>query len=658
MMMKTQRNSQPIVGQTLMQAGRAARRAWVLPGAALAIALSGCSAPATAGPPAPSASPDLAIGAAQYPEDDAVVLRRERQWRIDADGAVHRREHYWVKLLNRRPIRRYADPRIDFNADTDTVKIYQARTHLPDGTILPVPEYSFNIASPNDVAGWPEYAAWRQRIVSFSGIVDDCVLELDYEVTTEPGVLPWISADLRLQEGDPVVQQIVSVTAPKSVAVLHRLDGVEAPNQPARSEDVNGVVTLRWTFENLPGARNEEQSPPWQERCGRLRFTTCPDAVTWTNKALTGAAHATEPDDAITAFAHDAVEEEPDLSRRLDKLAGALRGTFNFIDSPKTVRKMSCRPAADVFRSNYGSPLESGALLLAACRALSLKAYPVLAVDGRFFDADVPTDSGLVGVAAVIETKDGPLYVHPRHGVFHDPGSWGRHILLSLNDRGELEQTYIRARGEDLTSELSCTGRIELAEDGTAAGTIYVTMTGAFFDPTDLETGKAQQRKVESLVDRMLSGFKVTEASVTALSQDEFSATAQISTAEALPKIDDQRLLTLGDGPAFLADFPLPTDRSQRLTAVKLAGAFSEHIDLTVVLPDGKELRLMPASLPEVSGRWGAISQTVTRNGPEIHLQRDARVTIDRISPEEFPPIREAVNALRAPGCLHLAYGL
>ncbi|MDY7110319.1 MAG: DUF3857 domain-containing protein, partial [Planctomycetota bacterium] len=516
----------------------------MLPGAALVMVLSGCSAPATAEPLAPQAPPDLSLGAEQYPEDDAVVLRRERHWRLDADGAVHRREHYWVKLLNRRPIRRYADPRIDFNADTDTVQIHEARTHLPNGEILPVPDYSFNIASPNDVAGWPEYASWRQRIVSFSGIVENCILELEYEVTTEPGVLPWISADLQLHEGDPVVQQVVSITAPKSVDVLHRVDGMRVPNQPIRREAGGGMITLTWRFENLPGARNEPQSPPWQERCGRLRFTTCPGAVGGTRTVLARVDNAAKPNEVITAFARDAVEEEPKVARQLDELAKALRATFNYIDSPKTVRSMTCRPAAEVFRGNYGSPLESGALLLAACRALSLDARPMIAVDARFFAEEVPTNSSLVGIVTAVETEDGPLYVHPRQGVFHNPGTWGRHTLLSLDDRGGLEQTYIRARGEDEMSELSCTGRLELAENGTAKGTVYLTMTGSFFDPASLETAKAQRRRVEALVSRMLSGFEVSDASVTALSKEKFSATVQVKTSKALPKIDDQRLLS------------------------------------------------------------------------------------------------------------------
>ena len=619
---------------------------------------SGCSASATAGPLAPQAPPDLSVGAERYPEDDAIVLRREQHWRIDADGAVHRREHSWIKFLNRRPIRRYADPRIDFNADTDTVKIYEARTHLPDGSIVPVPEYSFNIASPNDVAGWPEYAAWRQRIVSFSGIVTDCVLELDYEVTTRAGVLPWISADLRLHEGDPVMQRIVSITAPRSVNVLHRVNGVDAQSQPARTEAGTGMATLTWTFDDLPGARDEAQSLPWQERCGRLRFTTCPDAVAWTRRVLEEVQRAAEPDEAIAAFAREAVADEPDLSQRLKKLSKALRDTFNFLDSPKTMRSLSCRPGAEVFRSDYGGPLDSGALLIAACRALELEARPALAVDERFFDDDVPTDSSVAGVVAVVETEDGPLYVHPRRGVFHNPGSWGRHTLLSLNGRGELEQTYIRARGEGKMSELSCTGRIELSADGSAKGTMYLTLTGGFSDPAALETAKAQRSRVEALVNRLLTGFKVSDASVTALSEDEFSATVQVETAEALPKIDDQRLLTLGGGPAFLADFPMPTEMSQRRTPVQLAGAFAENVDLTIVLPDEKKALFVPAALPMVRGVWGSIGQNVTADGSTIHLQRKVRLTTDRIAPEDFAPIRNAVNTLRAPGCLHLAFGL
>ena len=83
--------------------------------------------------PAVGAAPDRSIGAAQFPADDAIILKWEQHWTMDRDGTIHRRDHQWVKLLNTRPIRRYGDPRLDFVNDRDELIIHTAQSHLPDG---------------------------------------------------------------------------------------------------------------------------------------------------------------------------------------------------------------------------------------------------------------------------------------------------------------------------------------------------------------------------------------------------------------------------------------------------------------------------------------------------------------------------------------------
>ncbi|MCH8949881.1 MAG: DUF3857 domain-containing protein, partial [Chloroflexi bacterium] len=227
--------------------------------------------PAWAAPRADGGAVDLNITAARFPGEDAIILRWEQHWTLEKDGTVRRRDHRWVKLLNSRPIRRYADPRVDFVSGEEKLIIHTAQTHLPDGTILPVPDYSFNASAPGDVGRWPGYADWQQKVISFSGIEDGAVVELDYEVVTPPGVLPWIQADLRLHGVDPTVERVVRVTVPKGTILHHRVDGVEPPTIPATEADRDGAITYAWTFKDLASGRGEPQSLPWQQRCGRLR---------------------------------------------------------------------------------------------------------------------------------------------------------------------------------------------------------------------------------------------------------------------------------------------------------------------------------------------------------------------------------------------------
>ena len=268
-------------------------------------------------------TPDLTVGADRFPDADGIILRWEQSWTLDKDGTVHRRDHQWFKYLSTRPIRSTADQRLDFHATQDELKIHVARTHLEDGTILPVPDYSFNLAGPDDVAGWPAYADWRQMVVSFSGIEPNAVIELDYEVITQPRIMTWIDADLRLEQEYPTLERVVTVTAPDNVPVYFRVDGLEEDH--LTRTDAGDATAYRWVFKDLPGGPDEPQALPWRERCGRLRFTTAKDGAFWAKAFVWGAEMAALPDEQIKRLAESAVKEEGDPTERVRLVAEKLQ---------------------------------------------------------------------------------------------------------------------------------------------------------------------------------------------------------------------------------------------------------------------------------------------------------------------------------------------
>lgn len=607
-----------------------------------------------------TSGPDLSIGPAQYPDDDAIFLRWEQHWALDKDGTAHRRVHYWVKLLNSRPIRRLGDPRIDFKNGHDELIFHKAQSVLPNGTILPVPDYSFNRVGPDDVAGWPEYADWQQMVVSFSGIEEGAVLEMDYEIVTPAGVLPWIEGDIRLHDEYPIVQRIVSVTLPDSTRLRYQVDRADGPARPDTQPADNGLTNYRWVFENLPADRDEAQSPPWFQRSSRLRFTTCPDPARWARTLIERVDRAARSDDAIHKFAQDTIEEETDPAEHIRKIAKKLHDSFNFIDSPKALRALTCRPAADVFKANYGNSLESAALCAAALRALGLNVSLAAGVEAdRWSESDkvAPMVSAFSGAVVVVDLPDGPVYVHPQHGVVDDPSNWGRRVLLTLDDSGKLGTKYLPARGEQVPSDLQITGKIVIDAEGKATGELRLSLTGLFYDPAALETADAQKSLVTGLVGRVLTGFDVPGHSVVRLSGDLFKATAGVSTADALKSYEKRQVLRLGDGPAFLGEVPMPLSRSYRRTDVRLNGRFHEQVDLTIELPEGWKPAILPSVFPLLAASWGQIAQQIDVDGQTVRFRRTIEITRETIPSADFARIREAINTLRADRSLLLTAG-
>ncbi|MBU0717147.1 MAG: DUF3857 domain-containing protein, partial [Planctomycetes bacterium] len=542
----------------------------------------------------------------------------------------------------------------------DKLIIHQAQTTLPDGTVLPVPDYSFNIAAPDDVSGWPEYADWQQQVVCFSGIEDGVVLELDYEVVTPRGVLPWIEADVRLDHEYPIVERVVTVTVPDQATLHYQSDRAAGLVYTETPSDGGGATTHRWAMEDLPSAPGEEGSWPWRQRCPRLRFTTCPDVETWVRTMIERVDRAGRPDQMIKQFADAAAEDELDPAQRVRKVAKKLHDSFNFITSAKTMWGLPCRDAAEVLRTNYGNSLESAAVLLAAVRAMDMKASIAIGVDaGSWTDTDelAPPGGAFAGAVVVVNSPDGAMYVHPQHGVFENPGHWGRHHLLNLDSGGKMQHQYVAARGEKKPSDLQITGKIKVDKDGKASGQLRINLTGAFYDPHDLDTTDAQEALVKGFVGQVLSDFEVAGHSIITLSGDVLKATANVASKDKLKSADKHHMLKFGGGPAFLAEFSLPVDRSYRSTDVHVAGAFREQVNLVVELPEEWTASVVPTSMKPVVGPWGNLSQTVEVEDGKVRFHRAVAITTDTITPDDFAGLRDAVNTLKATRSLVLVCG-
>jgi len=590
--------------------------------------------------------PDLSIGAKQFPDEDAVILRWEQSWTLDKDGVAHRREHQWVKFLTHRAIGRFADPRIDFCDGSEQLTIHTAQTILSGGKVLPVAKYSFNLAAPDDVGGWPEYAAWQQQVICFGGIEDDCVTELDYEITTKAGTLPWLEADIRLHDDHPVVERIISVAVPDGTELKLQVDGIPAA-QPVKSS-ADGLTTYRWTFKDLPAMPGEAQTPRWEKRCGRLRFTTCKSGDDWATALLKKAAAAIKPDDTIKKFAEAAIEQERDEFERARKIANKMRDSFTVVDSPKAIRSLVCRDAADVLRANYGNPLEAAALLAAALESLDIHAAIEIAVDATAWSENTATTSAFAGAVVAADLPGGPVLVHPSLGVLRKPATWGRRHLLSMDSNGTIKKSYAAARGETDPSKIEITGKITIDKDGKAVGDLLINLTGLFYDPASLETAASQESLVKGLVGRVFTGASLKSHAITVLSDEALRAKATAAPADPLKSQDKKYILKLGDGPAFLPDAPLPLGRSARRTDIQLAGRLTEDVDVTIEMPDGWTAAAVPASLPEAKGAWGSVKQEVTVDGKYVRFHRAVTLSTEIIPAKDFAALRDAVNQLRS----------
>lgn len=604
-----------------------------------------------------SAVPNFAVGAKEYPDADAIILRWEQSWTMQKDGTVSYRDHRWVKLLNSRALGAFADPRIDYCVGQDELRIHVAQTTLPDGRVIPVPPYAFNVAGPDDVSGWVEYKDWQQKVVSFSGIEDGCVVELDYEIVTRPGILPWLEAEVRLHDDYPVVERVVTVAVPAGTPYRAKVFNAPSGQDVSEEREEQGLRVRSYLLRNLAASRGEAQSLPWPRRDARLAFTTCGGPEDLVKTCLQRVEDAAKAAEGIRQFAEKVVEKETAPRERVRKLAAKLADSFTVIGSPKALRSLTCRPAEEVLRANYGHPLEAAAVLTGALRAIGLKVVPMLAVEADLWSEEAPVRSALWAVVLSVETPDGAVLVHPQHGLLRNPGPHGRKWLLALAEDGRLSRTYLATRSEKTTSELNLHARLAMSADGKISGDLRIALTGGFYDPAGLETAAQQESLIRSMAGRVAVGVDLGGQAITELSSDRMVATAKLAAKSPLKMIGQNYALQLGDGPAFLAEFPLPLGVATRRSDVSLPGPLSEQVEVTVELPDGWKPLITPRSVKAVQGPWGEAVQTVEVSGKAVRLSRRVLITTDRVPVEAWPSLREAVNDLKADAARMLLAG-
>ncbi len=615
------------------------------------VAVPLCSQRAVAAPPTKGVRDAAAQtdGIDRFPHDDAVYLRLSQHWTLERDGTIRFREQWAVKLRNTRPLDRFADPRITHLRGDDKLTIHEARTILPDGSTLGVPEYSRNIAATDALAGWPEYARWQDMIVSFSGIEPGVVLELDYEVVSPPGTSPWLDGFVRLNDFFPIVERSVSVSVPDGTPLHHQVETGGDLKVAVEEKSIGGVHTFRWSASNLAGEREEPLSSPWIARSPRLRFTTCPDTSAWVSTLLSAMDRASVGHPDIEAFARAAIEKETAPAEQVRKVAAKIRDTFNFVESPNALRRLSCRDARTVLQANYGNGLEAGALLLTALQSLGFKTSALVAVKpDEWSEAGgiAPLLSSFDGAVVQATLPEGTLNLNPRQGEIKNPSVWGRRSLLRMNE-GRLETVYVAARGERTPSDVQVSGKLALAKDGSASGELRLQATGAYYDPEKLQSADTQKAWIAAVVGQVLTGVDVSTFTIGTLSDETLRATIQVATTKPLPKAGTRTVVRFGDGPCLPSSLALPLERSERIADVQLGTRIQESIDLTIELPSGFKTATSPETLEPISGSWGTASQRVEMSDRNLRFTRTLATEKATLSAAEFLALRESLNTLR-----------
>jgi len=597
------------------------------------------------------------LGAADV-SPDAVIQVWEQRWTQQADGSLVYHEKKHVQLNDERAYREFADPRITYHADNDSLEILVARVRRPDGTYRELPPYAHVEVSPDASAGWPAFARLRQHLLVMSGIEPGCVVELEYRVASRPGSRRPLAADLRLDHAYPILQRLVEVNVPQGTELAYTLCNT-ADQPPGQQTGPDGQRTYRWVFRDLPANPDEPQAPPWQTRCARLAFSVAGSAEQWLASRLAWIEAAADSSDSLGKLANEWAQGQHDPRDVVRAIQQQLATTFNFVEWDVPWRPAMLRPASEVVESNYGLPEEAAAVFLALVRAAGVTARPVILVRDDVWLARAPQDGMVAAWAIRLSLPRDPAAPQApalseelweaRAGRITREGSWaGCRVLSAEGTTAPAELQALPPWRVASESRLIIDGKVRLADDGGFTAEVSLRASGLFAASEKLRAFDAQKERIAALVGRVLPEIAVESFTVNMLADGRFDVSARVKSSRPVRKLNGQYLLQLPQDGPFLADVPLPLTYGQRRLPVRPAGPFEEYVGLSIELPAGWTIEVAPDAVARREGAWGAVEQTVESADGRLTLRRSVSVNRPELSPEEFNDLRVALNTLRS----------
>jgi len=570
------------------------------------VALAACSWAATIRAESPR-GPAVTIPD-QFKDEDAVILDWEDSVQLGNDGSSTWHEKKRVMIQNDRAIGAFADPRITYNKDCQTVSVLVARTLCPDGRVVEVPKYARNEVSPRDTAGWPAFAPIRQLVLTFSAIEPGAILELEWELTSKPGNGPQ-EFEFVVKSPYPILERRVM----KNGVTVHEAKSVNPlPEEAAglTSRDRGAIVAI---------SRSSTAKEWARDMLGRL-------------ESFAHVEHADLPIDDWTSGKADPLDKAAAIQ---EKLAAQL----NVVETPPPWVPIERRSADTVWRSHYATPLEAAGLLLLCFRNAGLNCEPLLAVSS---DSNELTEAAVSAFGVALHSRSGTSWWHTTQGHVRDPGPWGgwkRYDKASL-ESGDAEPPKFRLPDD---SSLEASAVVTLDDKANYTAKLDLKLSGLFLNSA-LRTDEEKKAAINSVLTQLLPDAELGKFTVTSLSDSVFAVSAEAKSTKPLRSVEGQFFFFLPHDSPWTSRFEFPMGRSKRKTALRLAGPFEENISLELKIPEGWSAIAMPHDISHVVGTTASVNQHAANAAGRVTLTSTTAVRKRDLSPEDFAQTRVALS--------------
>jgi transglutaminase-like putative cysteine protease len=594
-------------------------------------------------------------GKDKYPQADAIVALERDDITYKPDGTIVTKHHSIVKLLDpQRGKDKYADLHIQYDSKRETLTIETARTVNADGKPQVASKDEIGDIVPGILADATIYSDVRERVVTFPAVDTGSVLELEYTRTTKPTPDSPHGGEEMLAQWNPVLERVVTITAPTSVTPKFAVEGQKLDPKLA-----NVGANRVWTFklENQPDRHPEMGSLDEAAVLPRLVFgfqpswakVVQPVAARFLDKAVPSPLPP-----AIKAEADRIVGDAKTPAEKATKLFAFVAHDIRSIELPLGWAGYEPHAPDAVLANRYADQRDKVGLLLALAASQGIKGRPVLVRTGKVpVVATVPTVAQFDRVIAKLDVDGKDVWVDPsdEHGQYGVAFAGQDNMVLPL-DKGGTELGS-RPALDPSTSVSTTKAAFKLTANGDLEATYAYELSGWYANRAQEELRPLKGELLDRYFQQTVGSVSPsaidkshevgdTQSVTGAMAIKQQVAVPGYSTAQANFRVFELPPVTLD-----VAEDEPSAGLSTRKTPLWIGTPRTERGEISVQIPAGWKVTYVP---PKLEGKAEGLSyssgceasgQTITCKG-EIKLDKLV------VPADKYGAFRDALTKLQA----------
>jgi hypothetical protein len=434
---------------------------------ASAEALKRASSPASQSDPAPARTNAPAWGdvapveARDYPDADAIILRRRLSYTLAANPAVAAEHDEYIQVLTPEG-KQAGDFDIPYSPPHEKLEFLTCEIQRPDGSVLRVdPD---EIRETDDSSNGPASSRGRRKFFSIPEVGPGAIIHVRYIREWQKFPLPHITLKLPLADDAPARDTTIRVSVPKDSPFHFRFENITAPDPKINQSDYSSTYT--WHLPEIVRWEPEPLSPP--DTRPALSISTFPDWKSFAGWYERIIRLADEPTAEIT-------NKATEITRNLEADQEKIAALYNYVTGlryvavPLGVNSFRPHAATGVLRNQYGDCKDKANLFNALLRSQGIEAHLVLvprfsqaheSLPGFAFNHAISKVS-LDGERLWLDTTDDVC----RFGML-PPGDPGRRVLVI---DGRADQLVTLPQGQPKDHALRVTIELGDVTDPTSA---------------------------------------------------------------------------------------------------------------------------------------------------------------------------------------------